>query len=710
MKYRISAIKPISLLLTTTALAVAIMACEEAAPRQEEPAEPSKPAGVPPSIYEPLNDVSLTASGSRAVMDIDLDHHFYDPDGKDGETLTYEASSSDSDTVKASLAGRTLILRAMAVGTAKIFVKATDKDDLYRPARFDATVVETAAPQVTTSIPDQSLFLDDGAVTINLAQHFTHERAITYTASSDPAGVVDAEVTDETLTVTPLAAGHTIVAVTATVDDQSASDHFIVVVKAGSEPPPDDPPDTPPTPADPPQKVDTIKAQEVEVGASLPALDVSAYFSPATGLTYTAVSSDPNKATATIPTGSSSLTIKGVAVGTATVTVTAADSDNKTAMQPVGVTVTAADVPYKPSTIVIAGVTKTKDVSIDASQSLQSLSPNVVSPARKSGSATTWTLTGEKRGTATLIIWNADQTLDKSILVTVDNTPPMKDTVPTTILALTNPPEVDKDGVTLADADVTSARRQYHRIVVDFSTIFKDPDGAADIDKRMAESNNPYVKIVKVLSDGVVVDVTNHVKSSFPLVVYVVDKDGAMSEKVTLAAPSLVPNADVYEVTQVGTGGAFSAARVWQRENVAHTLTFADFVSGNPDGFHFVDVFERTGLGDTTVQGTTPTTFPPFPAGDLPLATAPDAEDNPAYYKVAATEPLANVSLVENPAAAGVPTLTFKVTGSGRATVTITYHRLVGKDGDDANTSVDPAERTWLSDSETLAMNIVSSS
>ena len=503
MKSKISVVKSISLLLTTTALAVAMTACEEATPTPEAPAPPIKQAGIPPSIYEALDDVALAASGTRATLALDLDHHFYDPDGKDGEKLTYEASSSDSDTVKASMDESTLTLKAVAVGTAKIFVKATDKDELYRPARFDATVVETAAPQITTSIPDQELAEAAGVLTIYLARHFSHERAITYTASSDSPEIVNAEVEGKTLMLAPLAAGQAIVVVTATADDQSVADHFIATVKTSNEPTTSDPPDTP-TPADAPQKVRTIPAQKVEVGASSPALDVAAYFSPSAGLTYTAASSDTAKATATIPTVSSNLTISGVAVGTATVTVTAADSDKRTATQPVGVTVTAAGPPYKPSAVVITGVTKTTDIDIDTSQRLQSLSPDIVSPARKAGSATTWTLTGEKRGTATLIIWNADQTLEKSISVTVENTPPMKDAVPTTILALANPDKVDKDGAPLANA--TSEKRQYHRIVVDFSTIFKDPDGAADIDKRMAESNNPYVKVVKVLADGVVVE------------------------------------------------------------------------------------------------------------------------------------------------------------------------------------------------------------
>ena len=696
----------------TMALAVAMVACEAAAGKPGEAGKAGKageagePGGVPPSVDEAIGDVSLTASGSMATMNINLGLHFYDPDGDDA-ALTYEASSSDTDTVTTSVTDSTLSLTAVAVGTAKITVRATDADGLSSgAARFDVTVAETAPPQ-NTAIPDQTLYQADGAKTIALADHFMHTSTITYWVSSSPVGFVTAEVSEGTLTLTPLVTGQTIVTVTATADEQSVPDDFMVDVIAGSEPT-----STPtPTPSDPPQRVGTIMAQEVEVGASLAAMDVSMYFSP-TGLTYTAESSDTTKATATIPTGSSSITIAGVAIGTATVTVTATDSDGRMETQAISVTVTAASAPFKPSTVMIAGVTKTRDVSIAEGQTLQSLTEAVVTATRKSGSTTVWTLTGIKKGSAMVRIWNADRTIDKNISVKVENTPPMKDAVPTTILALMSPAGVDKDGKTLGDDDVTSEKRQYHRIVVGFSTIFKDADGAADIDKHMAESNEPYIKVVKALADGVVVDVMKDVGSSFPLVVYVVDKAGTMSEKVTLTAPSPMPNEDVYEVTQIEDDGDFSDAKVWLREGVVHTLTFAAFENDGTDaGFRFVDVFEDEELGDMVVQGTTPVDFPSLPADGLPSATvtSPDAEDNPAYYAVTKTGSLDMVSLTAT-GTSSVPTLTFKVTGSGHATVTITYHRLVGKDGDDDGTNVDPAERKWISDSETLTMNIVSSS
>ena len=91
-------------------------------------------------------------------------------------------------------------------------------------------------------------------------------------------------------------------------------------------------------------------------------MDVSGYFSDADmdTLTYTAavMPADGSIATADIPTGSSMLTITGVAAGMATVTVTATDAAGAYAMQTIAVTVEAADTtPMAPSGVMAEVVT-----------------------------------------------------------------------------------------------------------------------------------------------------------------------------------------------------------------------------------------------------------------------------------------------------------------------------------------------------------------
>ena len=91
-----------------------------------------------------------------------------------------------------------------------------------------------------------------------------------------------------------------------------------------------------------PMKEGSIDAVTVAAGATTAAMDVSTYFSDADNdaLTYVAVSDDDAIADADIPAGSDMLTIRGVAEGTATITVTASDGNGGTADQEIGVTVT----------------------------------------------------------------------------------------------------------------------------------------------------------------------------------------------------------------------------------------------------------------------------------------------------------------------------------------------------------------------------------
>ena len=761
MKYKFGVVKRITLLLMTMALAVAMVACEAAAGKPGEagtpgqpgqPGAPGEPGGVPPSLDEAIGDQKLAASGAMATMDIDLNVHFYDPDGAEGESLTYAASSSDTEKVTATVTGSTLTLTAVAVGTAKITVRATDVDGLSSgSARFDVTVAETAPPQ-NTAIFDQEIYQADGAKTITLADHFMHTSTITYSVSSSPVGVVTAAIAEGVLTLTPLVMGQTIVTVTATADDQSIMDDFIVTVKAGSKPA------LPVTPSAPPAAVGTIMAQEVEIGASLPAMDVSAYFSP-TGLTYTAVPSDATKATATIPVGSSSLTIAGVAIGTATVTVTATDSGGRMASQTISVTVTAASAPYKPPTVMIAGVTKTYDVSIDPGQTLQPLHANpnevYVRAARKSGSATVWTLTGVQKTPATaperVRIREADGSLDREILVTVENTAPkVKSNYPTVIIpastgaaaTTTSHVYVDEDGKITdggtdpSDTTANDGKRLYHKFRFNYKDYFTDADGDAllsDIDDEtgyFARSEESYINVVKAQKDGVVVDVTKDVGGSFTLTLHVVDKSGAMSDVATISAEAPGPIADLYEVRQDLHDGDFGNATVSLREDVEHTLTFAAFGSdrttaGN-EGFRFIHVFEEDQVGaGYTLSGSSvaqnalvklPDTRPAAATGDVGAVVVAD----PAAYLIISKTGSVDITgtSVDGVAANtvdlidtdNIPTLTFEVTGTGRASVTVTYHRVVGKDGDDDGTDIDRAdEHQWISDEETLEINIVPS-
>lgn len=711
MKHKGNVVTRIAFTFMMFALAVAMVACEAAAGKPGEAGkagEPGEPGGVPPSVDEAIGDVSLAASGSMATMTIDLNDHFYDPDGEAGEALTYAASSSDTNTATASVSGSILTLTAVAVGTARITVRATDVDGLSSgSARFDVTVAETVAPQ-KTAIPDQVLYQADGAKTIDLATYFTHERAITYTASALPVGFVTVAISAEgVLTLTPLVTGQTIVTVTATADEMSASDDFVVDVMAGSEPTPVEPPSGPPT------AVGTIPAVTVEVGMSTD-VDVAAYFSDTQALSYSSMSSDTAKATANVVSGSSTVKITGAATGTVTVTVTATDPDDNSIDQEIAVTVTAATAPYKPSSVTIAGVAQTADISIDADQNLASLNPNIVTVSRKSDSTTVWTLTGVKKGTATVRIWNVDRnTIDQTVSVTVENSAPMIVTamVPKTRLT-TGTGLVTKSGVANTDpTTVSETNRAYHLVTVAVGSIFEDAD--RDTLSYEAKSNDPYIKVVDVVvttdsaTTGIVIDVMKDVGYSFPLELYAMD--GTLkSETVLLTAESPTPHADSYMVNQNREEGAFDPARIWRREGVNHTLTFNDYDTGVTDSaFNFVRAF-LDGLGADENElpdgGVTGIRLNPDAPGDADAATTPAP-----YYTVSTTGPVKMVTLATDQFSSGEsPSFTFQLDGAGMTgTVTITYYVVVDTDGDATNTATD---REWRSTSQTLTMNIVPSS
>lgn len=109
-------------------------------------------------------------------------------------------------------------------------------------------------------------------------------------------------------------------------------------------PPPVEPPPPPPPPANrAPTATGSIAAQTVVVGESV-SVNVAGNFTDPDGntLSFAAASSDDAVATASV--SASSVTIEGVAAGSATVTVTASDPGGLSATQSIGVTVEAANV------------------------------------------------------------------------------------------------------------------------------------------------------------------------------------------------------------------------------------------------------------------------------------------------------------------------------------------------------------------------------
>ena len=313
------------------------------------------------------------------------------------------------------------------------------------------------APVAVGSIPAQVMTAGE-SVSVDVSPFFRDPDggALRYTAASSATAVLTVSLTGSNLTITAVAPGTATVTVTATdPGGLTAAQSTGVTVEAANQAP---------------EAVGTIPAQAMTVGQTA-TVDVSAFFSDPDGdaLTYTAESS--NEAALTAGLEGTSLTLTAVAVGMATVTVTAADPDGLTAMQSAEVTVEAANqapepVGTIPAQTMTVGQTATVDVASffndpdgDALTYTAESSNEAALTAGLEGSSLT--LTAVAVGTATVTVTAADPdglTATQSAEVTVEaanQAPEAVGTIPAQTMTV---------GQTAT---------------VDVSVFFTDPDGDA---------------------------------------------------------------------------------------------------------------------------------------------------------------------------------------------------------------------------------------
>ena len=265
-----------------------------------------------PVIADTIPHRTLT-EGDTLVLDVS--DNFSDPDG---DTLVFTVESDDTTAVTVSVDGSEVTIVAVAVGSAVVSVTATDPDGLSVTQVFDVAVQEpNQAPVPVDTMPDVSLFVKKEFST-TVSQFFSDPDGDTliYTAESSDTAVVTARVSGDTLIVTAVVQGTATITVTATdpgglsaVQTASAT----VVNRA-------------------PEAVGEIPPVTMGEGEQF-AEDVSQFFADPDGdeLTYMAESSD--KAVVTAQVSGDSMTVKGVAGGTATITVTATDPGGLSATQ-----------------------------------------------------------------------------------------------------------------------------------------------------------------------------------------------------------------------------------------------------------------------------------------------------------------------------------------------------------------------------------------
>ncbi len=254
---------------------------------------------------------------------VDVSAYFNDADG---DALTYSVTSSDATAVSASVAGSVVSLTAITQGMSTVMVTARDPDGLSAEQSV-AVTVPNRAPTTLDTTPPQTLSTGQ-TMELDMSSYFTDPDGdvLTFTAASANTGVVSVETAGSSVTIAAVAPGTTRVTVTATDPAGISIQQSFAVTVLNREP----------------IAIGTIPGQSLEPGEAM-TLDVSPFFDDPDGetLSYSAASSNRGVATATV--AGSVLTVEGVAVGTASITITATDPGGLTAQQRFSVTARAAN-------------------------------------------------------------------------------------------------------------------------------------------------------------------------------------------------------------------------------------------------------------------------------------------------------------------------------------------------------------------------------
>ena len=285
-------------------------------------------ANQAPVTAETLPAQTATEGENQSV---DVQSYFSDPDG---DTLAYTAMSSATGVVTVSVSGSTMAITAVSPGEASVTVTATDPGGLNAAQSFVVTVKRAnQAPVTAGMIPAQTVAAGESQ-SVDVQSYFSDPDGDTlaYTAMSSATGVVTVSVSGSTMAITAVSSGEASVTVTATdPGGLHAAQSFVVTAERANE--------TPVT-------AGTIPAQTVAVGESQ-SVDVQSYFSDPDGDTLAYRATSWATSVAKVSVAGSTVAISGLMSGTASVAVTATDSQGLSATQSFVVSVAGSTVVCK---------------------------------------------------------------------------------------------------------------------------------------------------------------------------------------------------------------------------------------------------------------------------------------------------------------------------------------------------------------------------
>ena len=322
---------------------------------------------------------------------------------------------------------------------------------------LQVTVTQPSGPTPVGTISDRTLTEGGSSSSFSVSSYFRGPNVddiLTYSASSSNTSRVTASMSGASLTIRPVAAGSARITVTASLDGESAEQHFDVTVNSSTivQPPPNRSP-----------VVDNdIANQTLTAGGSSVTFDLDDYFSdpdPNDDLTYSATSSNTSRVTASV--SGSTLTITPVAKGSAAVTVTADDGEDDVS-QSVTVTVNSSTVVQPPNRPPVAeGTISKRELTLVTSPSSNlsvssyfsdpdgdnltySASSDATGIVTTSMSGSRLTIRAASQGTATITVTATDPgnlNVTQEFDVDVPNRPPVAEgTMPARKLTLVTSP------------------------------------------------------------------------------------------------------------------------------------------------------------------------------------------------------------------------------------------------------------------------------
>ncbi len=259
----------------------------------------------PPVAVGTLPALSLRVEdGDRAV---DASGAFSDPDADD---LNFAATSSDETAATVAAAGSVVTVAPLSRGTTTIGVTATDVEGELATQEFEVTVANRP-PEAVGTVPALTLRVEDGDEPVDVSDAFKDpdDDDLTYAATSSNEAAATVAAAGSVVTVTPVSGGRTNVTVTATDEENgSATQEFEVTVVNRA-----------------PQAVGSLVGPGLQVGDGNQSMDIVDAFEDLDEdrLTYSASSSAPAVAQASV--SGSRVTLRPVGRGTATITVAATD-------------------------------------------------------------------------------------------------------------------------------------------------------------------------------------------------------------------------------------------------------------------------------------------------------------------------------------------------------------------------------------------------